>query len=195
MFSLYLFALIVGGGLLLFSLLGGSDHHAGDVGHGDLDHGHGDAGAGKWLSLRTLIYFLFVFGGVGAILTKSWSPAMMPVILALSIGAGAIVGVGASAAFAYLRRTDSGYRDSDESFIGRSARVTLPIGEGGAGKIMVGRGDRTFELLARPYDRTEATRPPTDWRDVIIVEMTRGVAIVAPVDDPAVKELASINQL
>lgn len=188
MFSLYLFALIVGGALLLFSLLGGSDQ-GDDLGH---DGAHSSV---QWLSIRTATYFLFVFGGVGAILTRTWPPAMMPVILAVSAVAGLGIGAAVSAAFAYLRRTDSGHRDSDDSFIGLSAQVTVPIGVGRLGKVLVGRGNRTFELLAQPYDRTAGSSPPSDWKDVIIVEMARGTAVVAPVDDPAVRELASVNQL
>ena len=59
MFSLYLFALLLGGGLLLFSLLGGDS---------DSDVDAFDSGNPmQYLSLRTLTYFLFVFGGVGPI--------------------------------------------------------------------------------------------------------------------------------
>lgn len=189
MFSLYLFALIVGGALLLFSLFGGSDHTDTDLGP---DGPHSPV---QWLSMRTAIYFLFVFGGVGAILTRTWAPATMPLILGISLAAGAGIGAAVSAAFAYLRKTESGYRDGDDSFIGLSASVTLPIGPGRLGKVLVRRADRTFELLAQPYDKTAGGRPPSDWKDVIIVEMARGTAVVAPMDDPAVRELASVNQL
>ena len=88
MFSLYLFALIVGGALLLFSLLGGSDHSDADLGH---DGAHSPV---QWLSIRTAIYFLFVFGGVGAILTKAWPPATMPLILGVALVTG--LGIGAA---------------------------------------------------------------------------------------------------
>jgi hypothetical protein len=189
MFSLYLFALIVGGALLLFSLFGGSDHGDSDFGH-DVEHS-----PAQWLSIRTLMYFLFVFGGVGAILSKTWSPATAPIVFGISLLSGAGMGAAVSAAFAYLRRTDSGYRDTDDSFIGLTARVTVPLAPGRPGKVLVSRGDRTFDLLAQPYDRTAGDRPLPDWKDVIIVEMTRGTAIVAPVDDPAVRELASVTQL
>lgn len=188
MFSLYLFALIVGGGLLLFSLFSGSDHqHDGfdDVG----DHGS----AGEWLSLRTLTYFLFVFGGVGAVLSRSWHAVAAPLVLLVAAASGLAIGGTVAAAFSWLRRTDTTNRDSDDSFIGLSGRMTLPFGAGGAGKVLVTRGDRTFELLARPYDR--ASSPPSAWNHVIVVEMERGTALVAPLDDPAVRELASINQL
>ncbi|MGH7637892.1 MAG: hypothetical protein ACREOK_09595 [Gemmatimonadaceae bacterium] len=189
MFSLYLFALIVGGALLLFSLFGGSEHSDSDLGH---DGAHSPA---QWLSIRTAIYFLFVFGGIGTILTLTWPPATMPLILGISVAAGVGIGAAVSAAFAYLRKTESGYRSGDESFIGLSAVVTLPIGPGRVGKVLVRRGDRTFELLAQPYDRTAGSEPPAAWKEVIIIEMARGTAVVAPVDDPAVRELASVNQL
>jgi hypothetical protein len=189
MFSIYLFSLVVGGALLLFSLFSGSDHSDSDFGH---DGGHSPA---EWLSIRTLMYFLFVFGGVGAILSKTWSPATAPIVFGVALVSGAGIGAAVSAAFGYLRRTDSGFRDTDDSFIGLTARVTVPLGPGRLGKVLVSRGGRTFDLLAQPYDRAAGTRALPDWKEVIIVEMTRGTAIVAPVDDPAVRELASVNQL
>src|SRR5688572_31116999 len=76
---------------------------------------------------------------------------------------GAGVGAAVSATFAYLRKTDSGARDGDESFIGLSGRLTLPFGEGGAGKVLVtrseerrvGRGGRGRGRPGRP----DAARP------------------------------------
>ena len=189
MFSLYLFALIVGGALLLFSLFGDSEHSEADLSH---DGGHSPA---QWLSIRTLMYFLFVFGGVGAILSRTWPPATAPVVFGIAALAGAGIGAAVSAAFGYLRRTDSGYRDSDDSFVGLTARVSVPLAPDRSGKILVKRGERTFDLLARPYDRAAGATPMPDWKEVIIVEMARGTAVVAPVDDPAVRELASVNQL
>lgn len=115
MFPLYLFALIIGGGLLLLSLFG-SDSHGHDV-HHDL-HGGNPV---QWLSLRTVIYFLFVFGGVGAVLAKTWHSAAAPLVFLLAAAAGVGVGAGVGAVFNYLRKTDSGGRSSDDSFIGSTA--------------------------------------------------------------------------
>ena len=205
MFSLYLFSVIVGGGLLGFSLFGGHDSHHGDVGHGGVGGhgghgGHGGAGHHdaqghnpvQWLSLRTLTYFLFVFGGVGAILTKTWNAATMPLVLLLSVVAGLSVGGAVAMAFNYLRNTDSGAGDSDESFVGLPGSLTLPIGSSGMGKVLVQRGDRTYELLARPHDA--AVAGASKWKSVIVVEMKGGTALVTPSDDPAYKEIASVNQ-
>lgn len=185
MFTLYLFALLVGGALLLFSLFG-SDAHDTDVSH-DL-HLHNPV---QWLSLRTAMYFLFVFGGVGAVLSKSWPAAAAPLVLVLALVAGVGVGGAVSAAFAYLRRTNSGDRDSEDSFVGMSGRMTLPFGHASGGKVLVSRGDRTFELSAQPFD--QAGGDPAAWRNVVVMEMRRGVAIVAPADDPLVRELSLLN--
>lgn len=187
MFTLYLFALVVGGGLLLFSAFGG-DADADDLGDVAGSDGHA---AMEWLSLRTLIYFLFVFGGVGATLTKTWPGGAAPIVLLLAAVSGLGVGALASTVFRYLRRTDSGLRETDDSFIGLSGRMTLPIGPGGAGKVLVSRGDRTFELIARPLE--SATGDRSTWRSVVVIEMSRGTAVVAPEEHPAARELTSLN--
>jgi membrane protein implicated in regulation of membrane protease activity len=179
MLAIYLFAAALGGGLLAFSLLGGHDGSADDPGHGDNPF--------DFLSIRTLTYFLFVFGGVGAVLTWSWRSAASPLILLLATASGLVIGALVAATFGYLRRTDSGAHDGEESFVGLTARVTLPIANGGIGKILVRRGDRTFELMARPHDQ-EAAAAAADWTSVIVVEMNRGTAMIAPLDDPALIE-------
>lgn len=183
MFTLYLLSVLVGGGLLLYSIFGGGGDDAAP-----------DAEAynpAEWLSLRSLTYFLFVFGGLGAVLSRTWPAAAAPVVLLLSVLGGVAVGTTVSAAFRYLRRTESGERQSDESFVGQPGRMTLPIGAGGTGKVLVGRGDRTFELLARPLDG--AAGDPASWTSVVVVEMNHGFAFVAPEDHPAARELTSLN--
>lgn len=177
MLSIYLLALLLGGGLLGLSLFGGDATPEGGLNLAD----SGDML--RWLSLRSLTYFLFVFGGVGAVLTVSWHVVTTPIIAGLSVVAGAGVAIVASAVFRYLRRTDSGATISDDRYIGLSARVSVPFGERGVGKVLVSRGDRTVELMARPFG--SATGNPHGWRDVIVVEMDRGTALVAPLDDPA----------
>lgn len=183
MLPIYVFALMVGGGLLLFSLLGGDD--GGDV---DADASHGENPI-QILSLRTLTYFLFVFGGVGTALSWTWRTAGSLPVLLLSAGAGLAVGTIASAVFGYLRRTDSGARRSEESFVGLTARVSVPIASGGIGKVLVHRDDRAYELLARPFDASATGS--TDWTAVVVVEMRRGIALVAPLDDPTLLENSS----
>lgn len=175
--SIYLFVLVVGAGILGFSLLGGDTD-------GDLDSG---SDALKWLSLRGLSYFAFVCGGVGAALTATWHVATTPIIAALAVGSGAAVSWLASAVFRYLRRTDSGARDSDDAFIGLSGRIVVPFGESGTGKVLVTRVDRSFEMLARPFDG--ATTPPATWSSVIVVEIQNGIALVSPLEEPSASSI------
>lgn len=180
MFMLFIFAMVVGGALLLVSALGG-DANDGDVSQGIFE----------WLSLRTLTYFLFVFGGVGAVLARSWPAAAAPIVFGVALAAGIGVATAASLTFGYLRRTSSGDRDSDESFVGLTGRVSVPFPSNGTGKVLVERGDRSFELLARPLDG--AAGDPSRWQSIVIVEMRRGVALVAPSDDPRVREISLLN--
>lgn len=187
MLSLYLFSVLVGGALLAAAIVGGGDHgngHDGHIGH-DGPHQGGHGNAAHFLSLRTLTYFLFVFGGVGSVLTWKWDVAGL-IIFALATLAGLGVAAVTAASFEYLRRTESGGRDSEDSFVGLSGRVVVPIGSGGMGKVQVVRGDRAFELLARPLDGSATGM--SDWKSVIVVEMSRGTALVVPLDDPALQQ-------
>lgn len=185
MISLYLFSLLVGGGLLVAAMLGGGDQgHDGQVGH-DVAHPGEHGNAAQFLSLRTLTYFLFVFGGVGSALTWKWDVGGI-LILALALLTGLGVAAVTAASFEYLRRTDSGGRDSEDSFVGLSGRVVVPISSGGMGKVQVMRGDRTFELLARPLDGNAGGM--SDWKSVIVVEMSRGTALVTPIDDALLQD-------
>lgn len=175
MLQLFLFALVLGGGLLAVSLF--SDH-----GDHDLAEHTGFAEAFKVLSLRSLIYFLFTFGGVGTALTLAWGggPALT---LILAAAGGLTISAVASLVFRYLRQTDSGEREGDQSFVGLPAHITVPIGTGGLGKVVVLRGGRKHELLARPFGHEEGAKTAEQWTSVVIVDMKNGAALVAPVEE------------
>jgi hypothetical protein len=174
MLQLFLFALVLGGGLLAVSVF--SDH-----GDHDLDVHGGVAEAFKFLSLRTLIYFLFTFGGVGTALTLAWGGRWLGALIIAMASGVAVSGV-ASFIFRYIRATDSGAREGEDGFLGLPARITVPIGAGGVGKVSVVRGGRSYELLAKPFGTEEAAEPRL-WQSVVIVEMQGGVALVAPVEE------------
>lgn len=197
MLGFYLFALVLGGGFLLFSLLGDVlggdasdvDMDAGgadpDPGTADVDAGHdaspadGDAPF-KILSLRTVTYFLFGVGGVGTLMTVFMDAPILTAALSFLTGLAAATLVATT--FGWLARTESGAREEGEDlFVGLPARVTLPLSPGRRGKVLVRRGERTFELMARPYDSDAVA---TDmWREVVVVEMDRGTALVTPMED------------
>src|SRR3989304_3450221 len=111
MLGFYIFAAVLGGGLLLLSQLAG-DHDA-NGGAGAGDHGHGpDVGVHGPAELllgffrpRNLIFFLAAFGISGTLLTLTGSVA--PLALGLSV----IMGLAAMAlthgVFTWLRRSDT----------------------------------------------------------------------------------------
>lgn len=192
--SVFWFALVLGGGLLVISLLGGvfegmdmeldADLDAdlgADMGTDVDTHGHG-AGHSvvEAFSVRNLTYFLFGFGATGVLL--GWTGVGLPLTLAASGGVGVIAAALSAVAFRWLRTTDSGEGLPDESFEGTTGRVLLPMREGAPGLVVVRRGKREYELHAEPL---EPGAPGADeWSQVIVVEMKDGTARVMPMEDP-----------
>ena len=179
MLTLYWFALILGGGLALFSLLGDFMESGG----AELSHMEHDADAGgdaHWhlLSMRTLTYLLFAFGAVG-LLTRASGAAGM-VSFAAAAFSGVAAALGAAAVFRYLSATNAGAMESDSVYEGLQARVVLPL-RNGRGKIVVERAGREIEMMAQCYEG-DATAPE-NWKDVVIVEIRGGTAYVSPMHE------------
>jgi len=157
-----------------------------DVGHLDVDAAHAeldaDAGslAGKIFSIRTLFYSLFGFGSVGTLLTYLWSgnPLMTAAFAVFSgLASGAVI----HAAFGYVKGSESGMLQTESSYAGLSGRVTIPIRAESPGRIVVERGGRRVKLRALPH--VSGQGDPSTWTSVLVVEMEKGVAQVAPIDE------------
>lgn len=212
MVALYVFSLILGGGFLALSVFGDLLGGHGDVDLGldagglDLDGGgfHGGvAGAGgqgnagaahtaldpdaghlvsKIFSIRTLFYSLFGFGAVGTLLTFVWSGNPM-ITAAFSVASGAASGALIHGLFRYVQGSESGLVLNEGTYTGCQGRVTLPIRGSSPGRVVVERGGRRVELRALPHSSWASDGAPETWRSVFIVEMERGVALVAPVEE------------
>lgn len=195
MLALYLFSLIVGGGFLLLSLFGGGGESDIDLDGGlDLDFGDADLGgdldldgagdadaaghdaASRIFSIRTVVYALFGFGATGTVL--SLLDVGFITTLAFSVGGGLAAGLLVSLVFHYLAQTDSGDHPGDSSLVGLIGLVSLPLDRLRAGTILVERGGRRFSLRALPHG--ESDDDPAEWSRVVVVEMDRGIARVAP---------------
>lgn len=177
MSMLYWFALVVGAGLLLLSLFGDFFGDGADLPE-DIETGdaHGDAHGFGIFSIRNATYFLFAFGAAGLLVGWATGNPLLTLLVAMALG---VLGGGISAtAFGWLRRTESGALDDDAGWSGRVGHVVLPLSAEGTGKILVGRGGREHELLARPFER--AVDSPEQWRSVMIIELENGVALVTP---------------
>lgn len=157
-----------------------------DAGHLDVGaaHAHLDADAGhvaaKIFSIRTLFYSLFGFGAVGTFLTFVWGTAPFTTA-AFAVISGLAAGAVINSAFGYVKRSESGMLETESTYAGLPGRITLPLRLGGGGKVVVERGGRRIELRALPHPSGKGD--PSIWKDVFIVEMERGVARVAPIDE------------
>lgn len=162
---------------------GGMDLDAGgldvDAAHAELD---ADAGhlAAKIFSIRTLFYSMFGFGSVGTLLTYVWSGDPITTA-AFAVVSGLASGATINAAFGYVRKSESGGLLSESTYSGCPGRVTLPIRPGIPGKVVVERGGKRVQLRALPHRSGKGD--PSSWKQVMVVEMEKGVARVAPIDE------------
>jgi hypothetical protein len=170
MLSIYLFAAILGGGLLLLGMVGGE----GDLGDGiDADADIGGKGA-AWthaFSFQTASYALAAFGLTGAALTLLGA-ATLP-----TLGAAAVMGLGGGtlvgSVFGWLKRNQSGFAESSDHYIGGIGRTEVRIPTGGRGRIELVHRGRSFTLPATST-RGEIDRHET----VVVVDIVDGVALV-----------------
>ncbi len=155
--------------------------HAGDIGHVDAggDGPHAGAVAAKIFSVRTVTYSLFGFGAVGTLLTWVVPIASSVTTAAFAVAGGVLSGSLINAAFGWVRHSESGAVAGDDAFVGHAARVTLPLA-GAGGKVVVETLGHTIELRALPHASAADQGDPATWRSVVVVEMHKGVALVAP---------------
>jgi hypothetical protein len=185
MLGVYLFAAIVGAGLLAFSLLAGGGDADHDVGHdhpvlADADHpGFGELVL-AFLRPRNFIFGAAGFGLTGTLLTILGAGAGFTLLAASTMGAGFFLlshGV-----FTLLKRADTAVDPvSDTQLMGERARVTLPLEPGRPGKIACLLGGREVYLTARLA--ADVSQGIPSGREVVVVRVTNGVAEVATPED------------
>ncbi len=184
----YIFSLVVGGGLLALSLFGDffdSDVDA-DTGidlDGDADGVSGGSEIAKLLSLRSLVYALFGFGGTGLLLHLIWAGAQPALTALIAGGMGLGSGVFVSTVFGYLKRTEAGAIQGEKSLVGSSGTVLMTIADGETGTVRIRSGERQYRMRARADIPPGAAPELEAGRSVVVVDVTDGVALVTPVND------------
>jgi hypothetical protein len=200
MLGFYLFAAVLGGGLLVLSLLGGDGDGGGhgvgghDVGGHDVGHGHGgghDAGHGHaghqgpgdlllgFFKPRNLVFFLAAFGLTGAALTWLNQASSLTLGFATGMGLGAMAIN--HALFTWLARTDAAIDTlGDADLEGVSARVVINVEPGRAGRVVCVVAGREQYITARLA--SGISDPIPAGREVVIVAVDGGVAQIAPLD-------------
>lgn len=154
MFALYVTSLIIGGGLLLFSLLSGGE--AGEVdgvaGGGPEGSEVGEGGSqGSALPLASLFFWTFflAFFGLTGVLLSTLAPATGALLTGgLSAGVGLVAGLIASRVLRGLGRAEVDSITRPADVVGRLGRVVVPVGKEQPGKVRVELKGRTVVLLA-----------------------------------------------
>jgi hypothetical protein len=171
MWLVYLLALVVGGGLMFVQAVSGG-HDFVDGGHA-LDIQHHGAGPGL-LSIRSVIYALFAFGFVGAVLSiLGLTGARSALVIAGLSGVGA--GLLAGFTFARLGSPEASGAASLHEARGRRARVLLPCAPERPGKIRLELGGQQVDMKAT----SDGPLIP-EGAVVVVLEVREDVARVAP---------------
>lgn len=193
----YWACLVLGGGFVLVSLLGmfgGHGDATGANGGGfDADHapsdGHLDPAAAKeihgtlsqWISIRFIVYFLASFGATGVIVSNlsTLSPTAS---LGLSLVCGLVVGQIVHQAVSYLRRSSGNSTPQPKDYVGRVARVTIPIEPSLKGEIAM----QVCETHRRvPAVAVEQRATFVTGDEVVVVAYRGGIAEVTTRDKAA----------
>jgi hypothetical protein len=184
MLGLYLFAAVLGGGLLLLSQLAG-DHGDGSAGaHGDASdfgaHGPAELLFG-FFRPRNFIFFLAAFGLTGTLLTLTGSGG--PLTLAFSALMGVLAMALTHGVFTWLRRNDTATDTvADADLEGGVGRVVLPVRPGERGRIACLVGDQEMHVTAR---LTEGAQEALELgREVVVIRMVDGEAEVSALEPP-----------
>jgi membrane protein implicated in regulation of membrane protease activity len=192
----YLFSLIVGGLLVGASVVFGGGHDA-DTGAGDLDAGDAETGADTSdvaghagghsgaldalgglvaivASVRFWTFFAAFFGLTGLVL-EGLELAPRLVALPAALGLGLLSGLGVTYAFRRLAREDSNSAVGAGDYVGKTAKVLVPVSKGGLGKVRLTLRGSTVDVLAVTDEDGEIG--PDD--EVLVVEMDGTRARVA----------------
>ena len=168
--TLYWICLILGGGLIAISSLGGGGADAdvdvdvdfdvdADVDvdlDAEVEHGGELASAGSlatWLSIQFVVYFMAMFGVVGVALTSLSDHSPSAIGLA-SVVAGLLVGQAVHQIIRSIRRSSGDSTPQPRDYINKIARVTIAVSRTGKGEVAVrvGRADRYIAALAKHAD-------------------------------------------
>lgn len=208
MLTLFLVCLIIGGGLLAFSLLSGSHdnstmEHSGEfqtdseidvhteiasesgvsTGHitSEISPSHStDASETvKFFSIRNFIYFLTFFGLTGTLLTLFEINTLISFLS--SLGIGILSYLFGFKLMKYFKASETGEIMNVYNLIGRTAKVEIDIIEGNKGKIVVNFGGKLIELVAVKSD-TAGYESLKSGEEVLITDIQQNIAIVDKID-------------
>ncbi|MHC4695884.1 MAG: hypothetical protein ACYTFA_03965 [Planctomycetota bacterium] len=149
-------------------------HAPGDV-SGDIHAGHaGATSLASWFSMQFVVYFMAMFGLIGATFTHLTDTGV-GVTLALAAAGGIIVGQGVHQLLRKLRRTSGNSTTQLTDYVNKTARVTIDMTHQNKGEVALQvRGTERFLPAVSKREDAEFLRGDT----VTVVEYQGGMARV-----------------
>lgn len=179
MIHIYLFTMVLGGVVLLASIvLGGKESDAGEAGEAGEVEVHADAHGGvegilnAFLSLRFWTFALTFFGLTGLVLDGVLGHSWLAIVFAVLLGLGA--GYTAVLVLRRLAASETSTAASERDYVGKVGRVLLPFGPGQTGKLRLTLKGTTVDVLAN----TDEERPFEPGEDALIIHMNDTIAAV-----------------
>jgi membrane protein implicated in regulation of membrane protease activity len=189
MFSVYLFATLVGWPFVLFFLFFSADADADADFDADLEAdfdvdadvdsdlvtavGSGVADAVLSIfSFRALVFLFAFFGVTGLILRGLGLHAVLTFILA--VGMGLFAGYLHARLYAYLKRSSVGGMTTDSDLRGSQARIVVPISDEQKGRIEVDVDGQPVYVTAKAFGGGSYEK----GERVVVVEIENGTALV-----------------
>jgi len=187
---IYWLAAIAGWPFLVLFVFFGGDADA-DVGFDmdvdadiDLDAGGSDVPGGgpfaaifSFFSLRSIVFFLAMFGLTGLILEWVGAGALVTLLAAIALG---VFSMWLNTTLVrYLIRSSSDSQVADREIAGSAATVVMPISADRKGRIAVEIAEQTIYMVASVF-RPKAGDEFEKGDRVVIVEVVNGGALVAP---------------
>lgn len=191
MFSLYLFAALVGWPFVLFFLFFSADADTDFDADADVDFdadtdfdadselgmaADGAAGVADAVlsifSFRAIVFLLAFFGATGLILTGLDVNGVVTLLLAIAMGLFA--GYLHARLYAYLKRSSVGGTTSNADLRGSRAKVVVPISSASRGRVEVDVDGQPVYVTARPFGQDEFEV----GERVVVVEIDEGTALV-----------------
>ncbi len=142
-----------------------------DLSH-DMDH---PTDIVKFLSLRNVIYFTAFYGLTGTTLTLMSMPWLLTFISALGIGT--LSWSFGHQLMKYLKNSESGQALTSNSFIGRTAKVVLPLRKDKVGKVLVRSNNEINELRAKVSDSADKDAFQIG-EEVLIIDFSKNIYYV-----------------
>lgn len=194
--TVYWVCLIVGGGLVVFSMFGGESGDAdvdldadfdfdADGGLGDLaadpDAGQavGAASLSSWFSMRFVVFFVAVFGAIGVVFTHMLGSGPWTTLIAAAI-AGLLMGQFAHHIFQCIKRSGGNSATRPQDYVRKLARVTVRIADQRKGEVAL--QVRNMERFVPAVARGNVTEFGVG-DEVVVVGYRGGVAQVISAEE------------